>query len=46
MTLAILGPWQMIVVSLVFPVLIFMLGYYVGKKAGYIKRVKEEEGRK
>ncbi len=25
------------------PVGIFLLGYYIGKKSGYIKRVKEEE---
>ena len=37
-----IGPFQLIIV-LIFPVGIFLLGYYVGKKSGYIKRVKETE---
>jgi hypothetical protein len=44
MTLAMIGPWQFILILL--PVLgIFFLGYYMGKKAGYIKRVKEMENK-
>lgn len=45
MTLGMLGPWQ-VIITLFIPILIFLLGYHFGKKAGYIKRVKEEEGRK
>lgn len=36
------GPFQIILVLLV-PVGIFFLGYLLGKKAGYIKRIKETE---
>lgn len=32
-----------IVLVLVVPVVIFLFGYMVGKKAGYIKRVRETE---
>lgn len=32
--------------SLLFPVAIFFIGYYFGKKSGYLKRVKEEEFKK
>ncbi len=42
MTLAMLGPWQFIIILLVL-IGIFVLGYTMGKKAGYIKRVKEKE---
>ena len=42
MTLAAIGPIQTLL-FLVVPVLIFMLGYFYGRKSGYIKRVKEEE---
>lgn len=44
MSLAMLGPWQIIIVLFI-PVLIFLLGYHFGKKAGYIKRVKETENK-
>lgn len=44
MYLAMIGPWQ-ILISLILPIGIFAFGYFVGKKAGYIKRVKEEEQR-
>ncbi len=27
------------------PIVIFFLGYYFGKKAGYIKRIKETENK-
>ena len=37
-----IGPIQLILVSIV-PVGIFLLGFLVGKKSGYIKRVKETE---
>ncbi|WP_431160134.1 hypothetical protein [Flagellimonas beolgyonensis] len=45
MYLAMIGPWQLFI-SLVLPFGIFMFGYFVGKKAGYIKRVKEEEAQR
>lgn len=37
-----IGPIQLILIILV-PTGIFMLGYVLGKKSGYIKRVKEEK---
>jgi hypothetical protein len=37
-----IGAPQIILVLLV-PVGIFLLGFFVGKKSGYIKRVKETE---
>jgi hypothetical protein len=45
MYLAMFGPWQIIIILLI-PVLIFLAGYHFGKKAGYIKRVKEEEAQR
>jgi hypothetical protein len=38
-----IGPVQIILVSIVVPVGIFLLGFSIGKKSGYIKRVKETE---
>ncbi len=44
MNLAMIGPWQFILILL--PVLgIFFLGYFIGKNAGYIKRVRETENK-
>jgi len=37
------GQDQIILVSIVVPVGIFLLGFSIGKKSGYIKRVKETE---
>lgn len=45
MNLAMLGPLQVIIILFI-PVLIFLAGYHFGKKAGYIKRVKEEEAQR
>ncbi|WP_443632967.1 hypothetical protein ABXT64_10930 [Candidatus Marifrigoribacter sp. Uisw_064] len=42
MTSLMIGPFQIILLLLV-PVGIFLLGFFVGKKSGYIKRVKETE---
>jgi hypothetical protein len=42
MTSLMIGAPQIILVLLV-PVGIFLLGFFVGKKSGYIKRVKETE---
>lgn len=39
-----IGPMQVILVLLI-PAIIFLIGYSFGKKAGYIKRVKETENR-
>lgn len=39
-----IGPIQIILVLLV-PVGIFLLGFFLGKKSGYIKRIKETENR-
>ncbi|MBW2937537.1 hypothetical protein KXJ69_05435 [Aureisphaera sp. CAU 1614] len=39
-----IGPVQLLLVLLI-PTGIFFLGFYFGKKAGYIKRVKETENR-
>ena len=46
--LAVIGPFQVILLllTLTFPIVLFFLGYYFGKKAGYNKRVKEEELKK
>ncbi len=37
-----IGPIQVILILIV-PIGIFFLGYIVGRKSGYIKRVKETE---
>ncbi|WP_157514569.1 hypothetical protein [Christiangramia portivictoriae] len=37
-----IGAPQVILIFLI-PVAIFFLGYYFGKKAGYLKRIKETE---
>ncbi|GAA4241496.1 MULTISPECIES: hypothetical protein [Winogradskyella] len=42
MTSLMIGPFQIILVLIV-PVGIFLLGFFIGKKSGYIKRVKETE---
>ena len=42
--LAVVGPWQFLIIFV--PILIFIFGYSMGKKAGYIKRLKEEESKK
>ncbi len=46
--LGVVGPFQVILLllTLTFPIVLFFLGYYFGKKAGYNKRVKEEELKK
>ncbi len=41
----VIGAPQVILILLI-PVAIFFLGFVVGKKAGYIKRVKETENQK
>lgn len=38
----VIGPIQIILV-LIIPVGIFLLGFFMGRKSGYIKRVKEAE---
>ncbi|WP_298139594.1 hypothetical protein [Flavobacterium sp.] len=35
-----------IIVILIIPIMIFLIGYYFGKKSGYIKRVREEDQKK
>ncbi|MFY7988349.1 MAG: hypothetical protein ACOVNP_05650 [Flavobacterium sp.] len=42
--LGVVGPFQIIflLLTLTFPIILFFLGYYFGKKSGYKKRVKEE----
>lgn len=40
------GPWQIIILLILLGIVltgVFILGYSIGKKAGYIKRVKEIE---
>ncbi len=37
-----IGPMQIVLVLIV-PFGIFLLGFFIGKKSGYIKRVKETE---
>ncbi len=45
MFLGVVGPFQ-IILFLSIPIIIFAFGYMVGKKAGYIKRIKETESKK
>ncbi len=42
------GPVQFIIVffSLILPVALFFIGFYLGKKSGYSKRIEEEQTRK
>lgn len=40
----VIGAPQVILI-LIIPVVIFFLGYAVGKKSGYIKRVRETENK-
>ena len=42
--LGVIGPFQIIILllTLTFPVVLFFIGYYFGKKSGYNKRAKEE----
>jgi len=46
--LGVIGPFQVILLllTLTFPIILFYLGYYYGKKSGYKKRVIEEELKK
>ncbi|MFN7045894.1 MAG: hypothetical protein ACK4M1_11925 [Flavobacterium sp.] len=46
--LGVVGPFQIILllITLTFPIILFFLGYYFGKKSGYNKRVREEELKK
>ena len=43
-----IGPIQIIIVffSLILPVALFFIGFYLGKKSGYSKRIEEEQTRK
>jgi septation ring formation regulator EzrA len=41
-----MGTWQIIILLVIFLVIlliVFFVGYGIGKKSGYIKRVKEEK---
>lgn len=38
-----IGPLQVILLTLVLPGAFFVLGFYFGKRAGYLKGVKETE---
>jgi hypothetical protein len=42
MILGMFGPFQLLLLLIV-PVGIFLLGFFFGKKSGYIKRIKETE---
>lgn len=46
--LGVIGPSQLLLILfvLIFPVGLFFIGYYFGKKSGYLKRIKEEELKK
>tara|TARA_R110001592_G_scaffold143635_2_gene366508 strand:- start:949 stop:1089 length:141 start_codon:yes stop_codon:yes gene_type:complete len=41
-----IGPIQIILGFIILPVGIFLLGFFLGKKSGYKKRVKETESQK
>lgn len=45
MILGVLGPWQ-IVLFVSIPILIFVLGYYLGSKSGQLKARKELENKR
>ncbi len=40
-----IGAWQVIIIGIVPLILIFIIGFAIGKKAGYIKRIREVERR-
>ena len=40
-----IGPIQIILFFTIFPIGIFLLGFFLGKKTGYKRRVKEMENR-
>ncbi len=40
-----IGPIQIILIFTIFPIGIFLLGFFLGKKSGYKKRAKETENR-
>ena len=43
--MATIGPIELIIILLIFfllPTVIFIIGFYFGKKSGYLKREKEE----
>lgn len=43
------GPIELLLLGFIFvlmPIFVFILGFYFGKKSGYIKRVKEEDLKK
>ncbi|UGS23667.1 hypothetical protein [Flavobacterium channae] len=46
--LGVIGPFQvmLLILTLTFPIILFFLGYYLGKKSDYKKRVIEEELKK
>ena len=46
MNILAIGPWQIITILIVLgaPVILFLLGFWLGKKSGYNKRIKEEQG--
>lgn len=41
-----IGFLELIILFIIIPISIFLMGYYFGKKSGYIKRVKEEDLKK
>ena len=43
MTLAFIGYGQIIITVVVPTAIIFFIGFFIGRKSGYIKRVKEVE---
>jgi hypothetical protein len=42
--LGVIGAPQLLILTTIITI-IFFLGFYVGKKSGYIKRLKEEEAK-
>ena len=46
--LGVIGPAQILMISLIviIPIIAFFIGYKIGQKSGYIKRVKEEENKR
>ncbi len=46
MTLGVIGPIQLIIILIIPIIVVVFIGYKIGQKSGYIKRVREEENKR
>ena len=46
MTLGVIGPIQLIIILIIPIIVVFFIGYKIGQKSGYTKRVKEQENKR